>query len=115
MDDYTDVITLTARDAAVGVVVVDVAGELDMATAPVVEEFVLRRLHDARRTLVLDLSGVTFLGSTGINLLISLRTACEEAGTELRLMAPAKVVLRPLEVTDLTGHFTIIAAVGEAC
>ncbi len=115
MDDFTDAITLTARDAAVGVLVVDVSGELDMATAPVVEEFVRRRLDGAGRTLVLDLSAVTFLGSTGINLLIALRTACEDAGTALRLVANTKVVLRPLEVADLTGHFTIIAAVGEAC
>ncbi|ONI80498.1 hypothetical protein ALI22I_45180 [Saccharothrix sp. ALI-22-I] len=115
MDDFTDAITLTARDATVGVLVVDVSGEVDMATAPLVEEFVLRTLDDAVRTLVVDLSGVTFLGSTGINLLISLRAACEEAGTALRLVANTNAVLRPLEVTDLTSHFTIIAAVDEAC
>ncbi len=114
MDDFTDAVTLTARDVAVGVTVVEVAGELDMATAPVVEEFVRLRLHDVVRTLVLDLSGVTFLGSTGINLLIELRTACEAAGTALQLVASSKVVLRPLELTELTGHFTFIPAVGEA-
>lgn len=114
MDDFTDAVALAAREATAGVVVVEVAGELDMATAPVVEEFVRRHLGEEVAVLVLDLSGVTFLGSTGINLLIALRTACESAGTGLRLVANTKIVLHPLEVTELTGHFTIVAAVGEA-
>ncbi|MER5266229.1 STAS domain-containing protein [Actinosynnema sp. NPDC002837] len=114
MDDFTDAVTLTAREVSAGVVVVAVAGELDMATAPGVEEYVRHRLGDASRVLVLDLSGVTFLGSTGINLLIALRSACESVGTALRLVATTKVVLHPLELTDLVDHFTIVTAVSEA-
>lgn len=114
MEDFTDAVTLTAREVSAGVVVVAVAGELDMATTPVVEEYVHQRLGDAGQALVLDLSGVTFLGSTGINLLIALRAACEAAGAALRLVATTKVVLQPLELTDLTGHFTIVTAVSEA-
>jgi anti-sigma B factor antagonist len=114
MDDLTDAITLTARDLSAGVVVVAVAGELDMATAPVVDEYVRRRLGGVSRALVLDLSGVTFLGSTGINLLIALAAECEAVGAELRLVATTKPVLHPLELTDLIDHFTIVAAVGEA-
>ncbi|WP_063747043.1 STAS domain-containing protein [Saccharothrix sp. NRRL B-16314] len=114
MDDFADTVALTARDVAVGVAVVGVVGELDMATVPVVEEFVQRRLGDEVGTLVLDLSGVTFLGSTGINLLISLDAACAESGAKLRLVANTQAVLRPLEVTDMTRHFTIVGAVDEA-
>lgn len=114
MEDFTDAITLTARDVSAGVVVVAVAGELDMATAPVVDEYVRRRLGGVSRALVLDLSGVTFLGSTGINLLIALGTECEAVGAELRLVATTKAVLHPLELTDLTDHFTIVTAVSEA-
>ncbi|MFD0206636.1 MULTISPECIES: STAS domain-containing protein [Saccharothrix] len=114
MEDFTDAVTLTAREVTAGVVVVAVAGELDMATVPVVEEYVRPRVGDASRALVLDLSGVTFLGSTGINLLIALRAECAAAGAELRLVATTKAVLQPLELTDLTGHFTIVAAVCEA-
>jgi anti-sigma B factor antagonist len=114
MNDFTDAITLTAHEVTVGVVVVAVAGEVDMATAPMAENFVLRRLDDQVHSLVLDLSGVTFLGSTGINLLITLHAACEAVGAELRLVANTKVVLRPLELTDLLDRFTIVTAVTEA-
>ncbi len=114
MEDFTDAVTLTAREVTAGVVVVSVAGELDMATVPVLEEYVRLRAGDASRVLVLDLSGVTFLGSTGINLLIALQADCAAAGAELRLVATTKAVLQPLALTDLTGHFTIVAAVGEA-
>ncbi|MFJ6672816.1 STAS domain-containing protein [Actinosynnema sp. NPDC091369] len=114
MDDFTDAVTLAARDVSEGVAVVVVTGELDMATVPVVEEFVRRRLNDVSQALVLDLSGVTFLGSTGINLLIVLRAECAAAGAELRLVATTKAVLQPLALTDLIDHFTIVTAVGEA-
>ncbi|MFD1146568.1 STAS domain-containing protein [Saccharothrix hoggarensis] len=114
MDDFTDAVTLTAREPAAGVVVAEVVGELDMATVPVVEDFVRERLDDAVRTLVLDLDGVTFLGSTGINLLIGLLADCEATGAALQLVATTKAVLRPLELTDLTRQFTIIPAVGAA-
>ncbi len=114
MEDFADAVTLTAYEMSVGVVAVAVAGEVDMATVPVVEEYVRRRLGDVGRALVLDLSGVTFLGSTGINLLIALRAECEAAGAELRLVATTKAVLQPLRLTDLTDHFTIVTAVGEA-
>jgi anti-sigma B factor antagonist len=109
MDDFTDAVTLTSQQTAVGVVVVCVTGELDMATTPLLEEFVRVRLVAGTRTLTLDLSGVTFLGSTGINALITLRATCEERGTALRLVPNTKVVLRALAVTDLTGHFTLVA------
>ncbi|WP_447007039.1 STAS domain-containing protein [Saccharothrix isguenensis] len=114
MDDFTDAVALSTRDVTMGVAVVGVAGELDMATVPVVEEFVHRRLAHGVGTLVLDLTGVTFLGSTGINLLINLDAACAASGTKLRLVATTQVVLRPLEVTEMTGHFTIVGAVDEA-
>lgn len=114
MDDFTDAVTLTAHDVSGGVAVVVVTGELDMATVPVAEEFLRRRLGEVSRALVLDLSGVTFLGSTGINLLIALRAECAAVGAELRLVATTKTVLQPLAVTDLIDHFTIVTAVGEA-
>lgn len=114
MEDFTDAITLTAREVAVGVVVVAVTGELDMATVPKVEEYVRRRLGDVSQALVLDLSGVTFLGSTGVNLLIALRAQCAEVGAALRLVATTKAVLQPLQLTDLTDHFTIVTEVYEA-
>jgi len=114
MDDFTDAVVLSAREVSAGVLVVEVSGELDMATTPVVEEYVLHRLDDVGRVLVLDLSDVTFFGSTGINLLITLRGACESAGVRLRVVATTKAVLHPLELTDLIGHFTIVTAVSEA-
>ena len=114
MDEFADAVTLTAHEVAVGVVAVAVSGELDMGTVPAVEEYVRRRLGDVSRALVLDLSGVTFLGSTGINLLIALSVECEAVGAALRVVATTKAVLLPLQVTDLIDHFTIVSAVDEA-
>lgn len=56
-----DDLTVTSR---AGVVVV--AGEIDISNAPVLDE----HLSAVDGTLELDLTGVTFLGSAGINLLV---------------------------------------------
>lgn len=114
MNDSTDAVTLTTREVSSGVVVVAVAGELDMATTPAAQAHVRAVLARPLRVLVLDLSAVTFLGSTGINMLIALRAACEAAGTALRLVVTAKVVRQPLELTGLVDRFTIVTAVDEA-
>ncbi|MFE2754667.1 STAS domain-containing protein [Actinosynnema sp. NPDC059335] len=114
MDDFTDAVTFTTREVSAGVVVVAVAGELDMATTPAVEGHVRAVLGRPVRVLVLDLSGVTFLGSTGINMLIALRAACVAEDTALRLVVTTKVVRQPLQLTGLVDRFTIVAAVDEA-
>ncbi|MFJ9351215.1 STAS domain-containing protein [Streptomyces sp. NPDC101237] len=52
--------------------VVTVAGELDLTTCPVLGEATLV-IPLGGRTLHLDLSGVTFMDSSGLNLMLQLR------------------------------------------
>ncbi|MET1073733.1 MAG: anti-sigma factor antagonist [Umezawaea sp.] len=97
-----------------GCVVVDVGGELDMDSVPSVESVVRQALEAHGGPLVLDLTRVTFFGSTGLTMLLELRTACRDRGVPLRLVADSKTVLRPLELTDLLREFVIVRAVDEA-
>ena len=95
---------LTVRmDERPGALVVVVAGEVDMLTSPqlrmVIDE-ALAKLAD--RALVIDLTGVTFFGSPGLQVLavaaIRVRRAGEEAA--LRVVA-THVALRPIQITGL--------------
>ena len=77
------------------------SGELDLVTAPLLRD-ALRRLHGDGRRIVLDLSGVEFVDSTGLVLLM------EEApkGGHVRLareLSPA--VARLFEVTKTEQLF----------
>jgi anti-sigma B factor antagonist len=81
--------------------VVTVAGELDMASADRLVKFAARQLRSAPRRLTIDLSGVLFCDSSGINALVQLRNLSAERGWDFRL-----VHLRPdLDrlIADLTG------------
>jgi anti-sigma B factor antagonist len=51
-------------------VVVAVFGEIDMSTVPVLEEPINTLLEDGTDKLIVDLDGVRFMDSTGLNLLI---------------------------------------------
>jgi anti-anti-sigma factor len=93
---------------------VAVAGEVDLATTPVLRERLLRVLRDQRPDLLdVDLAGVTFLDCTGLGVLVAVRNAAIRAGRQMRVSHPQPIVRQVLEVTGLLGVFTaptIVAA-----
>ncbi|WP_460916165.1 STAS domain-containing protein [Plantactinospora veratri] len=86
---------------------VGVAGEIDLATAPVLRDKLLTLLWDQTPTVLLvDFAGVAFLDCAGIGALLAVRNAAGEAGCEMRIVDPQPFVRRVLEVTELLGIFT---------
>ena len=83
------------------VVVVSVAGELDMATAPQVQDQITDLLDKGHNRLVFDLAGVSFCDSTGLSVFVRAKNSCDEAGGLIRLAAPQRGVQRILEVSGL--------------
>jgi anti-sigma B factor antagonist len=96
------------RDGAAAVLAV--SGEVDMATAPRLRRDVLAALRDAPEALVLDLTGVTFLGSAGLTVLVEARRS---AGTALRVAA-GHAARRTIEVAGLTALFSVHPTVAAA-
>jgi anti-sigma B factor antagonist len=80
--------------------VVEVAGELDILTAPRLLDALRALLRERSPVLVVDLSAVEFMGSAGLFVLAETH---RDAGTHtsLRIVAPGRVTLRPLQVTGL--------------
>lgn len=93
-----------------GATVVAVIGELDMLTTPLLESRVSAELAEGPAALVLDLSGVSFLGSSGLALLVQTRDLATERGIPLRLVAESQPVLRPLTATGLDSLFVIVGS-----
>lgn len=99
------------------VVVVTVHGAIDFWNVGPLQE----KLHDARRggvdRLVLDLSDVAFVDSTGLGLLISRHNELATAGGWLRLVNPQPTVRRVLRMTMLDERLALYpsveAAIGE--
>lgn len=106
--DTDDQITIAVRaDGPRSLIVV--GGEVDMLTSPQLRATVLDQLGDAAgvQLVVLDLNAVTFLGTSGLAVLIEVREAAHMAGVELRLACTARRVLRPLTIAGLVSLFDI--------
>jgi anti-anti-sigma factor len=91
-----------------GTPIVHIAGEVDLSTVDTLE----RELLDAAATaspwspVVLECSEVTFLGSCGISLLLSVHRAALSQDTPVRIVAPQRAVRRPVQLLgyDRTLH-----------
>jgi anti-sigma B factor antagonist len=89
------------------VVVVQVAGEIDVYTAASLREK-LADLIDADHTdVVVDLTGVTFMDSTGLGVLVGALKKVRGFGGRLQLVIDQEKVIKVFRITALTQVFTI--------
>ncbi|MFC4000884.1 STAS domain-containing protein [Prauserella oleivorans] len=90
-----------------GVVVAWLAGELDLPAVRLIWPDLRQTCRRAERGVVLELSGLRFLSSSGLGLLVQLAQDCAARQVPLRLVAPRRETLRPLQVTGLDQHVRI--------
>ena len=88
------------------VVRLQLRGELDLATTDLVEEQVTRALGDEPDRLVLDVAGLTFCDSSGIDLFLNAHAEAVARGVEFRVSRPRGIVRRSLEVTGVLRMLT---------
>jgi anti-sigma B factor antagonist len=93
---------ISTTPAESGAVVVAVAGEVDYATGPQLAE---RLLDLTEHDVVVDLSAVTFLDSSGIAALVRANEAISRTGHRLRTFGEQDNVLRVLEIAGLASLF----------
>lgn len=97
--------TDVTRDGATTVLAL--AGELDIATVPELRELAYAELDRAEcRSVVLDLSELTFLDSTGIGCWVQIRTHAASAGKQVTIRSVPAAVRRVLEISGLLPLFT---------
>lgn len=83
------------------VVVVSVAGEIDLLTAPALRERLSGLLATGPSRLVIDLTHTSFLGATALSVLIHARRTAARRGTRLQLTAPKRPL--PARVLNIAG------------
>lgn len=89
-------------------------GRLDLVTASRLRNAVDDIVEAGRTGVVVDLSGVTFMDSSGLGMLIAGLKRARQAGGELRIAAPGAQVLTALELTKLTRLLQPYGSVDEA-
>jgi anti-sigma B factor antagonist len=89
--------------------IMSVAGEIDLYTAP--------RLHGELATalaggvavqIIVDMSGVEFCDSTGMNVLLAAQRRARDGGGDLQLAGPRPAVRKVLQLTGLESVFTVL-------
>ena len=90
-----------------GHAVVSVYGEVDLYTAPRLQAELASLVRDGAGRVVVDLSGVEFCDSTGMNVLLSAMKRLREHGGSLELASPRPAVRRILQVTGLDTVFSV--------
>jgi len=78
-----------------------VAGELDISSAPAFEQAVRQALDGQGQEFRLDMSGLTFLDSTGAKALVDVHSHVERLGRRLVVVSPAHGVRRVLDILGL--------------
>jgi anti-sigma B factor antagonist len=105
---------ITVRKTNDTTAVVAVAGEIDVYTSPVLQGRLVEVLRDGSSNIVLDLSKVTFLDSTGLGVLITALKRCRNAEGDLELVTAQPNVLKVLEITGLNDVFQVRASLDES-
>jgi anti-anti-sigma factor len=111
---------LLAVDSEVrpGAVLVHVKGEIDSSTAGELRSQLESALQQAggheSRLLIVDLQGVTYFGSAGLNAVLDCHKHGLRAGISVRLVAENELVVRPIEVTNLDSLLDLYPSLPDA-
>jgi anti-sigma B factor antagonist len=112
--DPTALASVVVDHISTDVVVLHVSGELDTTSTNELTKPIETHVVDSNRGVVVDLSGVRFLGSAGLEALVLGQQRATSAGVEFVVVADSRSALRPIEATGLDSVFTILSSVDQA-
>jgi anti-sigma B factor antagonist len=83
-------------------------GELDVATAPTLHDYMRAAINSAvREDVCLDGSCLDYVDSAGLSLLVSLQKRAQANGTSFTIGFPSRQFLKMLQVTGLEDFFNL--------
>jgi anti-sigma B factor antagonist len=97
-----------------GLPVLSVTGEIDIYTAPLFKQAVVNLVSEQNRHIIIDLSGVTFMDSSGFGTLLGATRRLRPSGGGLHLAAPNSTIQRMLRLTRLDSIMDIHPTRDEA-
>jgi anti-sigma B factor antagonist len=92
-----------------GRVVVELAGELDLATAPRLRDRLAVLSEAGEDQITIDLTHLDFIDSTGLSVLVMAFTRAQSTGGTVVMRNPSAAVMRIFEITGLATLFSIVA------
>lgn len=105
---------LTLRTSPLGDrALVSVSGEVDLATAGELSDHALEALRTVSPHVVVDLTDVSFMDSTGLKSLITIDQRTALAGGSFSVVGPSRSVRKLLSLTGLDETFRVYDSVDQ--
>lgn len=89
--------------------VVDVVGEIDLYTAPLLRAALNEAVADGARRIVVDMTGTQFLDSTGLGVLVGGLKRVRTVDGDLELVCSSEKILKVFRITGLLKVFVLHA------
>lgn len=97
-----------------GKTVLSITGRIDTSTAPDLEQAINRQIDEQKRQILLDFSGVTYISSGGLRVLLATAKKLKNPGDKFALCSLSPEVLKILKLAGFTSIFSIYPSEGEA-
>lgn len=96
-----------------GVVLLELVGRLDAPAAPDAEREFNELVAAGKTQILLDLTGVEYISSGGIRIIIMLDRACKKEGGELKICGMSPFVRQVFEISNLLQLFEVTGGIEE--
>jgi len=107
-------ITIETRPSFPNFKIVSVQGSMDAVACKSVDDKVLPLIEQEEPDLILDISKIDYLSSTGIMSLVKYLVFLTDRNKILRLVKPREAVAQTLKIVGLDKHFDMYDSVDEA-
>ena len=109
-----DELSIDLRTEEGGALLFKLRGSLDLATAPTVRAALTEASDKGPHDLIVDLTQLEFLDSTGLGVLIGSHRRAAEHGGSFRLIIGDGPIVRLLNITGLIGVFAVYRSLEDA-
>ena len=93
--------------------VITVSGEVDLATSPNLDSEIIAAIESGTNSVVIDLTDVSFMDSSGLGVIVRGLKRCREADKELDLVITNERVLKVFGITGLDQVIPIHDSLGD--
>lgn len=100
--------SLTEEATADGSATVAVSGELDLSTASEMRDHLYALLARGTTQLTVDVTGLTFIDSTGLGVIVAVLKRAREAGGNLTLKGPNRSARKVLDISGLSRIIDVV-------
>ncbi len=96
------------------VTIIELEGEIDVRCAPQLKKLIQQLIDDGDVQILVDLSGVPFMDSTGLGIFVNAFKQLQRTGGGVKFTNPQDVLRKVFSITQTDKVFSIFESVGEA-